>query len=56
MKGFNDSFDKKDNSKKYKGVELSAYQWGWNDSIVGDDVSSVDERPWKDTLKLIKGK
>ncbi len=52
--GFNDCFDNNDNSIKYKKLDLEAYKQGWSDSIVGDDVRSVDYRSIEDTIKLIQ--
>ena len=51
--GWHECFD---NVKKViEAADLAtAYGLGWMDYIVGDDVSSVDERSEADTLVIIK--
>lgn len=42
-----------DKSDKFTGIEKIAYQQGWSDFVVGDDISSVDERSKKETIQMI---
>lgn len=53
MQGFNDCFDKVDNSKEFHGLYNIAYKMGWDDSIIGDDVRSVDYRPKEETIQMV---
>jgi len=55
MYGWNDCGDSVDNSSIYKGIELKAYNLGWTDFIVGDEVSSCDEKSEEEILREIKG-
>lgn len=45
-KGWKDCSDNIDNKTNYKGIEKDAYELGWINYIVGDDVTSVDS--WTD--------
>lgn len=54
MKGFNDCGDSKDISKTLSGLRQRAYDIGWIDFIVGDDVPSHDYRSNADRIKQIR--
>ena len=53
MKGFTNELDNKKNINIPEEF-LSAYEQGVSDAIVGDDISSVDERTYDEIFKLIK--
>ena len=55
MYGWNNCGDKADCSSLYKGLELKAYNLGWTDFQIGDDVSSNDEKTEDEILREIKG-
>lgn len=55
MYGWNDCGDNEDNSKIYKGIEQKAYNLGYLDFKIGDDVPSNDERSENEILREIKG-
>ena len=54
--GWNESFDGNDNSKSFKGLELTAYEYGWQHAIIGDEVTMVDSYTEDEILALIKYK
>lgn len=54
MKGFNDTFDNKNNSSFYNRKKLKAYNLGWQHSIIGDELSHIDLLTNEEILKLIK--
>ena len=56
MQGFNDCGERpaEDRNVEFEGVLAAAYRAGWSDFILGDDISSVDERPKEETIRLIK--
>jgi hypothetical protein len=55
MQGWNDCGDGKDNNSNYKGINKKAYNLGWADFIIGDDISSCDEKTNEKILREIKG-
>lgn len=55
MRGWNDCFDDNDNSEEYRDEKrLAAYKLGWSDSIVGDDVQSLDLQREDEILQRIE--
>lgn len=54
MMGWNDSPDNNNRSREFSGLEFRAYELGWCDYIIGDDIPSRDYRSGDEILKEIK--
>lgn len=54
MIGWNDCGHSRDNAHLYHGIWQRAYEIGWRDYLLGDDIPSVDLQTNKEILSKIK--
>lgn len=54
MMGWHDCGDSKDQAHLFRGIKKIAYQNGWSDFLLGDDLSHVDLQTNQEILSKIR--